>query len=98
MDNVYIVDYNKRVMTARESTSLVHKEENEEVIVPPKLGHVLEPSKDDSDTQTQNSIAIYENPYTSCEGFRNLETLPILMHLCWIVMLLVKLLIKRSVA
>jgi hypothetical protein len=35
---------------------------------PPKLGDVLEPLKNDSDTQTQNSIAIYENPCTSYEG------------------------------
>jgi hypothetical protein len=26
MDNVYVVDYNKRVMAACESTSLLHKE------------------------------------------------------------------------
>jgi hypothetical protein len=67
MDNVYVVDYNKRVMAACESTSLLHKEENEEAIVVPKLGDVLEPPKDDNDTQTQNSIAIYEAPYTFCE-------------------------------
>jgi hypothetical protein len=71
MDNVYVVDNNKRVMAARESTSLLHKEENEEAIVPPNLGDVLELPKDDSNTQTQNSIAIYESPYTSCEGIRN---------------------------
>jgi hypothetical protein len=28
-------------------------------------------SQDDSNTQTQNSIVIYENPCTSCEGTRN---------------------------
>jgi hypothetical protein len=64
MDNVYVVDYNKRIMAARESTSLLHNEENEEAIVPPKHGDVLEPLKDDSKTQTQNSIAIYKAPYT----------------------------------
>jgi hypothetical protein len=26
MDNVYVVEYNKRVMAARESTSLLHEE------------------------------------------------------------------------
>jgi hypothetical protein len=48
----------------------VYEEENK-AIVPPKLGDVLEPPKDDSNTQTQNSIAIYEAPYTFCEGIRN---------------------------
>jgi hypothetical protein len=33
----------------------------------------LEPPKDYSNTQTQNSIAIYETPYTFCEGIRNHE-------------------------
>jgi hypothetical protein len=37
----------------------------------PKLGDVLEPIKDDSNTQIQNLIANYENPYISCEGIRN---------------------------
>jgi hypothetical protein len=71
MDNVYVVDCNKRVMAARESTILLHKEENEEAMVPSKFGDVLEPLKDDSNTQTQNSIAIYEAPYTFYEGIRN---------------------------
>jgi hypothetical protein len=31
-------------------------------MVQPKLGDVLEPLKDDSNTQTQNSIVIFENP------------------------------------
>jgi hypothetical protein len=56
-----------------ESTSLLHKEENEEVIISSKLGDVLEPPKDDSDTETQDSIAIYENPYTSYEGIQKKE-------------------------
>jgi hypothetical protein len=73
MGNVYVVDYNKRVMAARESTSLLHEEENEEAIVPPKLGDVLKPPKDDSNTQTLNSIAIYKAPYTFCERIRNLD-------------------------
>jgi hypothetical protein len=71
MDNVYVVDYNKRVMTARDNTSLLQKEENEKAIFSPKLGDVLEPPKDDSDTQTQNSITIYENSYTYYEGILN---------------------------
>jgi hypothetical protein len=50
MDNVYVVDYNKMGMAAQESASLLNNEENEEVIVPPKLGDVLEPLKDDSNT------------------------------------------------
>jgi hypothetical protein len=37
-------------MVAQESTSLLHNEENEEVIVPPNLRDVLEPLKDDSNT------------------------------------------------
>jgi hypothetical protein len=73
MDNVYVVDYNKRVMAACENDSLLHKEENEEAIVPPKLRDVFEPPKDDSNTQTQNSIAIYEAPYTFCERIQNLD-------------------------
>jgi hypothetical protein len=39
----------------------------------PKLGDVLEPLDDDSNTQTQNSIAIYENPCTYGEWIRNHE-------------------------
>jgi hypothetical protein len=73
MDNIYVVDYNKRVIVAHESTSLLHEEVNEEAIVSPKLGDVLEPLNDDSNAQTQNSIAIYEAPYTFCEEIRNLD-------------------------
>jgi hypothetical protein len=51
----------------------VYEEENEEAIVPPKLGGVLEPLKDDSNNQIQNSIAIYEAPYTFCEAIRNID-------------------------
>jgi hypothetical protein len=36
----------------------VCEEEKEEDMGQPKLGDVLEPLKDDSNTQTQNSIAI----------------------------------------
>jgi hypothetical protein len=45
----------------------------EEDMAQPKLGDVLEPLDDDSNTQTQNSIAIYEAPYTFCEGIQNLD-------------------------
>jgi ERCC4-related helicase len=38
----------------------VCEEEKEEDIVEPKLGNVLETLKDDSNTQTQNSIIIFE--------------------------------------
>jgi hypothetical protein len=34
-------------------------------MVQPKLGDVLEPLEDDSNTQTQNSIVIFENPCPS---------------------------------
>jgi hypothetical protein len=34
-------------------------------MVQPKLGDVLEPLKYDSNTQTQNSIVIFKNPYPS---------------------------------
>jgi hypothetical protein len=43
----------------------VCEEEKEEDMVQPKLGDVLEPLKDDCDTQTQNSIVIFENPCPS---------------------------------
>jgi hypothetical protein len=38
------------------------EEEKEEDMAQPKPGDVLEPLKDDSNTQSQNSIVIYENP------------------------------------
>jgi hypothetical protein len=40
----------------------VCEEEKEEDMIQPKLGDVLESLKDDSNTQTQNSIVIFENP------------------------------------
>jgi hypothetical protein len=43
----------------------VCEEKKEEDIAQPKLGYVLEPPKDDSNTQTQNSIIIFLNPCTS---------------------------------
>jgi hypothetical protein len=68
-----------------------------EAIVPPNHGGVLEPPKDDSNTQNQNSFAIYETTLFLRE-FGILTTLPIFMHLCWLVKLRVKLLVKISVA
>jgi hypothetical protein len=46
----------------------VCEERKKEDMAQPKLGDVLEPLDDDSNTETQNSIAIYEAPYTFCEG------------------------------
>jgi hypothetical protein len=37
-DNIYVLDYNENICIARENTSSLHKEENEEAIVPSKLG------------------------------------------------------------
>jgi hypothetical protein len=51
----------------------VYEEEKEEDMTHPKLGDVLEPLNDDSNTQTQNSIAIYKAPYIFCVGIWNLE-------------------------
>jgi hypothetical protein len=51
----------------------VYEEEEEENMTHPKLGDVLEPLNDDSNTQTQNSIGIYKVPYTFCAGIRNHE-------------------------
>jgi hypothetical protein len=50
----------------------VYEEEKEEDMTQPKFGDVLEPLDDDN-IQTENSIAIYENSYTSCEGIQNHE-------------------------
>jgi hypothetical protein len=64
--------HKERPLAAMESTNFLQQEEvyeeENEAIVPPKLEDVLEPPKDNSNTQTQNSIAIYKTPYTSCEG------------------------------
>jgi hypothetical protein len=49
----------------------VCEEEKEEHVFQPKLGDVFEPLKNDSNTRTQNAIAIYENPYTFSEGIQN---------------------------
>jgi hypothetical protein len=51
----------------------VYEEEKEEDMTHPKLGDVLEPLNDDSNTQYQNSVAIYKAPYTFCAGIRNHE-------------------------
>jgi hypothetical protein len=51
----------------------VYEEEKEEDMTHPKLGDVLKPLNDDSNTQTQNSIAIYKAPYTFCAGIWNHE-------------------------
>jgi hypothetical protein len=37
-DNIFVVDYSERNTTTQENTTLLHKQENEEVIVPSKLG------------------------------------------------------------
>jgi hypothetical protein len=37
-DNIYVLDHNERNTTTQENTSLLHEEENEEAIVPSKLG------------------------------------------------------------
>jgi hypothetical protein len=85
-DNVYVIEYKERTLAAMESTNIlqeendenismeeVYEEEKEENMAQPKLGDVLEPLDDDSNTQTQNSITIHENPYTFCEGIQNHE-------------------------
>jgi hypothetical protein len=43
----------------------VREEEKEKYMVQSKLVDVLEPLKDDSNTQTQNSIVIFKNPCPS---------------------------------
>jgi hypothetical protein len=78
--------HKEKTLAAMESTNILQEEDDEnisvenkvyeeenEAIVPPKLGDVLEPPKDDSNTKTQNSIAIYEAPYTFCERIQNLD-------------------------
>jgi hypothetical protein len=74
-DNAYVIEYKERTFAAMGSTNILQEEndgnismeeevceeEKEEDIS--KLGDVLEPPKDDSNTQ--NSIIIFENPCTS---------------------------------
>jgi ERCC4-related helicase len=78
-DNAYVIKYKERTLAAMESTNVLHEEddenismeeevcgkEKEEYMDQPKLGDVLEPLKDDSNTQTQNSIVIFKNPCPS---------------------------------
>jgi hypothetical protein len=75
-DNAYVIKYKERILAAMESNNILQEQddknismekEKEEDMAQPKLGDVLEPLGDDSNTQTQNTIAIYETPYTSCE-------------------------------
>jgi hypothetical protein len=42
----------------------VCEEIKEQDMTQPKLGEILEPLKDESNTQNQNSFPIYEAPYT----------------------------------
>jgi hypothetical protein len=72
-DNAYVIKYKEKTLTAMESNNIlqeeddknmsmeeeVYEEEKEEDMTQPKLGDVLEPLDDYSNTQTQNSIAIY---------------------------------------
>jgi uncharacterized protein related to proFAR isomerase len=66
-DNAYVIKYNERTLAATESANILQEEddenismeeevceeEKEEDMVQPKLEDVLEPLKDDSNTQTQ---------------------------------------------
>jgi hypothetical protein len=76
-DNTYVIKYKERTLAAMESTNILQEENNENIsmeeeelceeekeedMAQPKPGDVLEPLKDDSNTQSQNSIVIYENP------------------------------------
>jgi ERCC4-related helicase len=86
-DNAYVINYKERTLDAMESTNIlqkeddenisleeeVYEEEKEENMTHPKLRDVLELLNDDSNTQTQNSIAIYKAPYTFSAGIRNHE-------------------------
>jgi hypothetical protein len=60
IDNIYVVDYNERGTTTQESTSLLHKEENEEAIVPSKLGEEwdLPPSPPTCDNNSKTEYAL----------------------------------------
>jgi hypothetical protein len=60
----------------------VCEEEKKEDIARLKLGDVLEPLNDDSNTQTRNSIAIYKAPYSFCEEIRNLANPSYFDELC----------------
>jgi hypothetical protein len=72
-DNAYVIESIERTLATMESTNILQEGNDgnismeEEVceMVQPKLGDVLEPLKDDSNTQTQNSIVIFKNPCPS---------------------------------
>jgi hypothetical protein len=68
-DNIYVVDYNKRNTAIQENTSLLHVEENEEAIIPSKLGEELDlapsrPTCDNSKTKYDQDDVLFllENP------------------------------------
>jgi hypothetical protein len=68
-DNAYVIEYKERTLVAMKSTNILYEEndenismekevceeEKEEDLTQPKLGDVLKPLKDDSNTQTQSS-------------------------------------------
>jgi hypothetical protein len=60
IDNIYVVDYNERGTTNQERTSLLHKEENEDAIVPSKLREVwdLPPSPPTCDNNSKTEYAL----------------------------------------
>jgi ERCC4-related helicase len=77
-DNAYVIEYKERTLAAMGRTNILQEEnggnismeeelceEKKEDRAQPKLGDVLEYLKDDSNTKTQNSIVIFENPYPS---------------------------------
>jgi ERCC4-related helicase len=78
-DNAYVIKYTERALAAMKSTNVLQEEDDEKIsmeeevceeekeedMVQPELEDVLEPLKDDSNTQTQNSIVIFENPCPS---------------------------------
>jgi hypothetical protein len=77
-DNAYVIEYKERTLAAMGRTNILQEEnggnismeeelceEKKEDRAQPKLRDVLEYLKDDSNTKTQNSIVIFENPYRS---------------------------------
>ena len=68
-NNIYVIDHNKRILTAIESARVL----NEEHVVQSKLGDVWEPLKDDSNSQIKNScvpLVFYEEIETRSEERR----------------------------
>jgi len=59
-DNIYVLDHNERNTTTQENTSLLHEEENEEAIVPSKLGEEwdLPPSPPTCDDNSKSEYAL----------------------------------------